>query len=394
MNYTRISLFLVALLLSGCQLLDKLDASQEAQSDFTIQNTPTAQHIDFQDPSARKRAIVTADCKFNESVNYKYYETPEEATADYFNDTKDLISNPGSGKALKPFWDIRYINRVQRYIYHETNLEIANHARLTGLDARSGKDNIEIGVDKSLVYADASVAQAKCVEGNVLAAGTSINLLDASDESITYAGPQSTFMYRIDSTIASPWESNATGNLAIQAYFDRPVYNKYTNNKGGGVNFGLYLYNKKNGAQLNFIIGLYAAGGGWTTEQSDFKFDPTTNIVHVATVASDSSKWSTKSPQSQSIIQLKGDSTTTSQSRGKWNEFFRVNISYQNLLSVLQKLQTDKPAEVLGVDFGLSPQDWEVKSVFIQYELEENGGKALLSGSFKGFEAYASPKPF
>ena len=77
----------------------------------------------------------------------------------------------------------------------------------------------------------------------------------------------------------------------------------------------------------------------------------------------------------------------------QWGDFYRVNISYQNLLAVLNELNTNPPKGALGQKFGLKPQDWEVTSVMIQYELEETGGKATLSGSFKDFEVYVSENP-
>jgi len=53
-------------------------------------------------------------------------------------------------------------------------------------------------------------------------------------------------------------------------------------------------------------------------------------------------------------------------------------------------LKTNPPVGAENTDFGISPEDWEVTSIMVQYELEESGGKALLSGSFRGFNAYIS----
>ena len=88
---------------------------------------------------------------------------------------------------------------------------------------------------------------------------------------------------------------------------------------------------------------------------------------------------------------MSGHSNTSDD--GKWDDFYRTNISYQNLLAVLNELKTNPPAEVAGQDFGLSPQDWQVTLLAVQYELEEQGGKALLGGSFRGFEVYTSELP-
>ncbi|NPA29039.1 MAG: hypothetical protein GXO33_02525, partial [Epsilonproteobacteria bacterium] len=52
------------------------------------------------------------------------------------------------------------------------------------------------------------------------------------------------------------------------------------------------------------------------------------------------------------------------------------------------------PPNVAGQNFGSNPEDWEVLLIGIQYELAEEGGKALLAGSFRGFEAGISRLPF
>ena len=70
-----------------------------------------------------------------------------------------------------------------------------------------------------------------------------------------------------------------------------------------------------------------------------------------------------------------------------------VNIAYQNLFALLQELRETAPVGAEGQDFGLNPGDWDVTSAMIQYELEEEGGKATFSGSFTGFEAYVSNGP-
>lgn len=145
--------------------------------------------------------------------------------------------------------------------------------------------------------------------------------------------------------------------------------------------------------QLNYIIGVYAAGEAWMKEKAGIRFDPTTNVVHVATVISDDSWWSTKSPSSHPITEISNQSSPSGKDDDNWSNFFRVNVSYQNLLAVLNELRKNPPAGVAGVDFGLSPEDWELTSIMVQYELEEQGGKAILSGSFRGFEAYISKLP-
>jgi len=179
----------------------------------------------------------------------------------------------------------------------------------------------------------------------------------------------------------------------IQASFDKPLYFNYEENLGGSVNFNVFMKNKKNGIMLNFVIGIYAMGTAWQLEKAGIQYDPTTNIVHVATVIKDSSWWSTKSPQSQEIREVLAGEHQKTSDNGIWPDFYRVNISYQNLLEVLKELEVTPPAGAENISYGMNPEDWEVTLLAIQYELEEDGGKAALSGSFKGFEAYTTQLP-
>jgi len=346
----------------------------------------------YQGENAPKTLFITSNCSYNTKVNYVYYQTPAEANSRYYNDTKGYTSYPTTGAKLKPFWDIRYTNSVSKYIDGGTHTEYADHSVNTGLDARSGVRNIEIGTPMAQTDPDGVVAQAKCVNGN-LAAGTIVNLLDAPEQYLTYAGPQSTFKYKLASNLVKPWRADGSGNIMIQANFDAPIYHNYENNIGGGVYFNLFLRNRKNGKLLNYVIGIYGIGDAWMKEKAGIRFDPTTGVIHVATVIKDSSWWCTKSPASLEIQEIFNSATGTNFDDGVWGEFYRVNISYQNLLAVLKELRDNPPPEAAGQDFGLSPQDWEVLSIMIQYELEEEGGKAMLAGSFKDFNAYISKLP-
>jgi len=380
---------ILAYLLNGCQLFDPAWEDGEA----TQEATQELQQGSFEDENVSKRAVVTASCKYNETVAFRYFATPQDAHEEYWDKTKGLESNPGSGKALKPFWDLRYVNSGELLVKNEKRLDLANHAIYTGLDARVGQKNIEAGVEIADSFVDASVVQAKCIDG-VLAAGTTLNLLDSDTHEVRYGGPHSTFMYRIaDSKVITPWNSKGEGNLMIQGYFDKPIYTKYSKNIGGGVNIGLFLQNRKTGVEINYIIGLYAIGKGWIEEQRDIKYDPTTHIVHVSTVVDNGTLWSTKSPKSKSIQRVKSSSSKSRGNTHDWRDFYRVNISYQNLLNVLKELQKNPPEEVAGEDFGVNPADWKVNSIYVQYELEEDGGDALLAGSFKGFEVYTTKLP-
>lgn len=398
-RFNYIFIFVILFGFSGCEFADKvereIDRIKNQYEEYTSDGKPRGEKpftVVYQQNEDAKTAIISSSCSNNEVVQYTYYKTPSDAHRRFLLDTKNLLSYPGQS-TLKPFWDMRYINPVSKYMNGGEYNFYPNHGERTGLDVRSGSRNVAVGTEASQTDIGAGVAQSECING-VLTAGTTINLFDAPEQYLNYAGPQSTFAYRIGSTSrTSPWRADKKGNLMIQAYFDKPLYFNYGNNLGGGVYMGLFIRNKKNGKHLNFVIGVYAAGTAWQEEKSGIKFDPTTNIVHVATVIKESSWWSTISPSSKSIQEVFSLDNEKTNDDGIWNNFYRVNISYQNLLAVLQELRSTPPSGAEGQDFGLNPEDWEITNIMVQYELEETGGKATFSGSFKGFEAYMSENP-
>jgi len=333
--------------------------------------------------------LLSSSCGANQGVNYTYYQTPAD-TIRVLNDTQNFISSPGN---QKPYWDIRYIDPVTPYMNGGTYDHYPNHGQFSGLDTRSGVRNIGIGTAASEIDAGGSITQSECVNG-LLSGGVIINLNNAPSQYIHYGGPQSTFTYQLaKSSLSSPWNANGTGNLVLQASFDTPLYFNYEENIGGGVYFSLFLKNRRNGKVLNYIIGVYATGDAWIKEKRGIQFDPTTQFVHVATVISENSWWSTKSPSSLPIQEIFNTPNATTVDDQTWGNFFRVNIAHQNLLALLQELRDSPPAGAEGQDFGLNPEDWDVTGVLIQYELEEEGGKATFAGSFTGFEAYVSNGP-
>ena len=396
-KYTLFLALITLFTLSSCKLVDdakkeyeKIKNKYDELNDLRTRGPRPFEPI-FQGEGDAKTAIVNAQCANNQVPKYIHFNTQAEASQNIFGAIKNLYSYPNQG-VLKPFWDSRYINPVSQYITGISATHYPDHSILTGLDARSGVRNITVGTSASQVDASASVLQSKCVGGKITA-GTTINLHDAPEQSVTYAGPQSTFAYHIhaDNHI-SPWKSNQSGNLMMQASFDKPIYRNFSSNIGGSISFAIFLYNPKIKKHLSYIIGVYAAGVAWQKEKAGIRFDPTTNVIHVATVIKDTSWWSTKSPKSQPMKEILSRKTNTSDD-GKWDDFYRTNISYQNLLAVLNELKTNPPAAVAGQDFGLSPEDWQVTLLAVQYELEEQGGKALLGGSFRGFEVYSSNLP-
>ena len=402
-KHTYLLLAASLLILNGCELGDKIEKEakriynkvKEKYEEYRgegEQDQPRPFEVIYQGEDGPKSPIILSQCNYNQGVRYVYFSNPTEAGRNFIRATNGLVSYPGS--VMKPFWDIRYVNPVRAYINGGNRSEYPDHAQFTGLDVRSGINNIGVGTAASEVDPSGGIAQSKCVDGQI-AGGALINLNDAPEQYIHYAGPQNTFVYRFNtSSHIAPWKGDGTGNLMLQASFDRPVYNNFGGNIGGGVYFNIFIRNKRTGTFLNFVVGVYAAGDAWVKEKRGIQYDPTTNIVHVATVISENSWWSTISPQSYPLQEITPSNGPTGSNDNRWPEFFRVNISYQNLLVVLQKLATEPPAGAEGRNFGQNPAEWEVTTLMIQYELEEEGGKALLAGSFKGFEAYISQYPF
>ena len=382
------------MLLTGCNLVNKakreVDAAKNKYNEIRNTRGERPYPINYQEDPSKKTKIISAQCIDNKSMQYIYYNTIQDAHQSYNNDIKNLTSNTAQHIQI-PFWDIRYVNPVTKYINKGTYNQYADHSRYTGLDVRSGNKNIGIGTSTSQTNAIGSIAQFKCINGTI-AGGTTINLNDSPDQSLDYGGPNTSFKYSLRGN-TKPWEANKTGNLMIQASFNTPLYISHTENIGGGVSFNLFLYNKHKGKHLNYVIGIFAAGEAWIKEKAGIHYDPTTNVVHVATVIKKSSWWSTISLSSNPIEQIYNTSEKDTRKNKNWNNFYRVNISYYNLLMVLEELKKNPPASVAEQDFGLSPEDWKLSSIMIQYELEEAGGSAILSGSFRGFEAYVSEDP-
>lgn len=387
-------------LLNGCALMDKIqdkaqELYEEAKKKYAEyhgegnENKPKPFTVVYQADPNNRQVLVSSSCGANHAIPYVYYHSPVD-TVNVLHDTRSYISYPGSGK---PYWDIRYVDPVRIIMNGGTYDSLPNHGTFTGLDTRSGDRNIGIGTDAAIVDAQGGITQSECVRGQ-LAGGVTINLNNAPEQFINYGGPQSTFVYLIgNNPLSFPWKQDGTGNLALQAFFDKPLYFNYADNIGGSVSFGLSLKNRRTGVIINYIIGIYAAGEAWIREKRKIQFDPTTRIVHVGTVVSDESWWSTNSPTSKLITGIRPAHNERTVDDGQWPDFFRVNVAYQNLKALLNELNTHPPAGAEGQNFGSDPSEWQITSIMIQYELEEEGGAASFSGSFFGFEAYISQLP-
>lgn len=374
------SLIILLFISHGCK--DSTEAQHSEEKPFTVT---------YQKDTHAKTVVISSRCKDNDTPKYIYFPTQNSAENNIFNTIRNLYTNPTNSN-LKPFWDIRYTNPVNKYIDNSSANHFPNHSKLTGLDARGGTQNITIGTNFSQVNAGGSIVQSKCVNGS-LTAGMTANLFDAPEQVLTYSGIASTFVYILHTNVIYPWETTQTGNLVLQAYFDEPIYNNYDKNIGGSISFNIFIHNSTLKKSINFVIGIYAIDKAWKKEKIHMRYDVTTDTIHVATVISKDSWWSTISPHSNSIKEIFNSPNKHTSDDGQWNDFYRVNISYQNLLAVLKELKTNPPTEIAGQDFGLSPEDWTITLLGVQYELEEEGGKASLSGSFKDFEVYLSKLP-
>ena len=403
MKKNTITFILASLFLfSGCDLLDR--AREEADTISKRAHELIDQYRDSNDSRAERPfsphfqseagmvPIINPQCSNNNAPKYIYFGTQADATQNIFTAIKNLYSSPYTGP-LKPFWDVRYTNPISTYKQNSNADFYPNHSKLTGLDTRSGTQNITVGSAASRTDVSGTVIQSKCVN-NTLAAGTTLNLNDAPVQNIVYGGIASTFIYQFTTNSGiKPWKANKSGNLMMQAYFDKPIYRNFGSNIGGSVSFALYMHNKKLNKNLSYIITTYAYGVAWIEEKAGIRFDPTTNIIHVATVVKDNSWWCFKSPKSKPIAVVDDTPKKTTKDDGKWPDFYRVNIHYDNLKAVLEELKKNPPAGVVGQNFGLNPEDWELTFIAVQYELAEEGGKASISGSFSGFGAYTSNNP-
>ncbi len=390
---TLLLTIIILLNLTGCDILDKaeeaVESAKEKYAEYHGDGEKRPFEVVYQDDPNDKQILISSACGANAGIQYVYYQTPP-ATRTVLDDTYHFISYPGR---QKPYWDVRYVNPIHTAINGSSRLNFPNHSQFTGLDARSGNQNVVIMSQAATADPSGSMIESECI-GGAVAAGSIINLNDSPEQSITYGGPQSTFTYQIGNTpLRRVWKSNGDGNLVIQANFKRPLYINYGNNLGGSVVFVVFLRNRYTGTIINYIIGLYSAGDAWQKENRTIQFDPTTGFVHVPTVVSDQSWWSTSSPVSKEITEIYSTPDKRVADDGIWQNFFRVNISYQNLKALLDELSKNPPAGAQNQSFGNDPSQWEVLTVAIQYEIEEQGGKALLSGSFKNFEVYVSHLP-
>jgi hypothetical protein len=92
-----LSVAILAYLLSGCQLFEPLGENIDTD---TQESGITNKSVTFEDENASKRAVVTSNCKHNETVAFRYFASSQDAEQEYWSKTNKLLSEPGSGKPL------------------------------------------------------------------------------------------------------------------------------------------------------------------------------------------------------------------------------------------------------------------------------------------------------
>ena len=375
MKYIKNFIILISLLsLTACSQEDFNKYSEENKIKEPTKEINLDKDIEFQTHNDPGKGIVLSHTNYNEPVKYFQYSRLAD-TKRYLRDTRDLVSDPSYQKA-RPYFDLRYVNPV-----FPIGGDVG-HGKYTGFY------NAENTIGTSAADIDPLGSLIQYSESDVITGGVTLNLYDAPIQNIPYGGLQMSFSYRVKNQYA--WRDGYK-NLMIQCRLNKPVYRKTGDNIGGSVSFVLFLYNKKLGQHLNYVIPIYSYGIGWTDEQKKMHFDPNTNTVHIASAIKQGTRYTTKSPLSLTTELVPISQRETNEKY--FENLFRVNITYLDLATVLQELKANPPENIAGKNLGLSPEDWSLQSMALQYELEEGGGKASLSASFQGFEAIMSPLP-
>ncbi len=313
--------------------------------------------------------IVTALCSDNTMQQPLYFSAVPDALPSTLKKS--------TATSLQPYWDVRYTNTISPLYQY------ANHLPYSGVNSTTGVYNKGVlaegettdwGTIAASYDPSGSNVQTTCI-GGYLTASAMINGWDALDVK-TFGGPQATWGYVFDTdnthiqTDPKPWDSNG-GNLMLQGIFKESYHNN-PNAIGGQLNFNVFLSNPKvPGSLINFVISVSRSNNDMT-EGAKVGVDPTTGAAWVSTLIKDGAKWVTKSPYSESTA-LTNDKASDTQS---WTHFYRVNISYADLSTVL-------------VDMGskTSPADWVLTQVSVQTEITGDMDQSMGT-SVRAFEVY------
>lgn len=320
--------------------------------------------------------LTSAKCTASDSKiqGHIYTASPSDLLAGSSQETARWITTTLNrpNATMKPYLDIRYVNPVSR------QSRFQNHLPYSGISS-TGSEGGAWGTAASVEEAKGSLIQYKCSDG-MLAAGGVINGFDSPKQSIDYGGPQGALTYLFAggiSTAPSPWNSSGSGNLMMQGYFSKPYRFSADGGRGADGGFNIFLRKKKGTPEtINFVISTHRSYE--LTESEAPKVDPTTNAIHISTLVADDTVWVTKSPISRTATGMR-DSKQGSES---WSDFFRVNITYANMESVLQAAGKTS-----------TPEEWAVTSASVLYEFTGSDRQAI-GFSVRAFELFQSEEPF
>ena len=178
---------------------------------------------------------------------------------------------------------------------------------------------------------------------------------------VDFGGPQSTLIYKLDKYNIFPWKTG--NNLAIQLKMTTPYFKNFEGKTGGNIAINFFIIDQKTNKRLNYVISLYTLGVARDYETKDVLYDPSTNTNFISTHIKKGNLYTT-------ISDWSSPTNAISKNPGEPN-FFRVNITKENLLRIVD-----------------NPEDYKVTFIGIQYEIEEELGKAVVSSEFSGFSAY------
>lgn len=274
---------------------------------------------------------------------------------------KNIIS-PQSG------WRIGYTNEMK-----ELKLNTyPDYGQYIGISA--DQNAFVVGTSNAHFDPSASSMITKCHQGNI-AGGIMLNLYDSPEQEITYGGVNATFYHEFPYNNIKPWMDN--GNLMIQTYLVEPWYLNAGNNRGGEIDFNIFLRHEQ--TTINYIINIHHTHG--IPKEQIHTIDPNTGAIHVTSIIKNGTKFTEKSTYSESTSII--STNLKHPPYHNFNRFYRVNITYDNLKRLLQELQLHS-----------NPADWSVAMIGVFFEVEEKLDKASLAGAFHAFEAYITDKPY
>jgi hypothetical protein len=320
--------------------------------------------------------LVPATCSSNQPTNWVYTEWATDADTVTAR-TANWVTSPygSSSPVFYPVWDLRYTNPVLDYNSSYPYGNYADHLSVTGI---SGSDTLTawaVGSNASLYDGTGSIAQVKCVNG-YLVFGTMVNGWDSPSQSVGFGGPQATWGYgffnstngvTIPASAPRPFTSGGIGNVIFQGYFTTPYHQ---GSEGGQVSFNIFFSRISDPHDyINYVITVYASNYSGL-EEINRPHNFVQSAIRGGTNYTTQSQYSATSTYTGGTIASEG-----------WPTFYRVMISYQNMVNLLA--EWPKPGD---------PTDWALTGASVQYEFTGDYTQTL-SGSVQAFEIYYSDSP-